>query len=52
MDHEGRTPWYNTLGDLAPITDFRSLDSTIWEDWLRVDAKPIVKGSFETPRFL
>jgi hypothetical protein len=47
-EHHG----YNTLGDLTPITDFRGLDSIIWEDWLGVDTKPIVKGSFETPRFL
>jgi uncharacterized protein (DUF1501 family) len=41
-----------TQGDLAPSLDFRSLYSTILEDWLHVDAKPIVKGSFEKPRFL
>jgi uncharacterized protein (DUF1501 family) len=41
-----------TQGDLAPNLDFRSLYSTILEDWLHVDAKPIVKGSFEKPRFL
>lgn len=41
-----------TQGDLAPGLDFRGLYSTILEDWLRVDAKPIVKGSFEKPRFL
>jgi uncharacterized protein (DUF1501 family) len=41
-----------TQGDLAPTMDFRGLYATILEDWLRVDAKPIVKGSFEQPRFL
>jgi uncharacterized protein (DUF1501 family) len=41
-----------TQGDLAPTLDFRGLYSTILEDWLHVDAKPIVKGSFEKPRFL
>ena len=41
-----------TQGDLAPGLDFRGLYSTILEDWLHVDAKPIVKGSFEKPRFL
>jgi uncharacterized protein (DUF1501 family) len=41
-----------TQGDLAPNLDFRGLYSTILEDWLHVDAKPIVKGSFEKPRFL
>ena len=41
-----------TQGDLAPNLDFRGLYSTILEDWLHVDAKPIVKGAFEKPRFL
>lgn len=41
-----------TQGDLAPGLDFRGLYATILEDWLHVDAKPIVKGSFEKPRFL
>jgi uncharacterized protein (DUF1501 family) len=41
-----------TQGDLAPTLDFRGLYATILEDWLRVDAKPIVKGTFEKPRFL
>ena len=41
-----------TQGDLAPTLDFRGLYATILEDWLHVDAKPIVKGTFEKPRFL
>jgi uncharacterized protein (DUF1501 family) len=41
-----------TQGDLAPTLDFRGLYATILEDWLGVDAKPIVKGTFEKPRFL
>jgi len=41
-----------TQGDLAPTLDFRGLYATILEDWLHVDAQPIVKGSFEKPRFL
>jgi uncharacterized protein (DUF1501 family) len=39
-------------GDLAPTLDFRGLYATILEDWLGVDAQPIVKGTFEKPRFL
>ena len=39
-------------GDLVPNLDFRGLYTTILEDWLRLDAKPIVKGNFEAPRFL
>ena len=39
-------------GDLVPNLDFRSLYSTVLEDWLGLDAKPIVKGIFEKPNFL
>jgi uncharacterized protein (DUF1501 family) len=39
-------------GDLAPTLDFRGLYATILEDWLGVEAQPIVKGTFEKPRFL
>ena len=39
-------------GDLVPNTDFRGVYSTILEDWLGLDAKPIVEGSFEKPAFL
>ena len=39
-------------GDLVPNLDFRGLYSTILEDWLRLDANPIVKGTFEKPIFV
>ena len=39
-------------GDLVPNLDFRGLYSTVLEDWLGLDAKPIVKGTFEKPLFL
>jgi uncharacterized protein (DUF1501 family) len=39
-------------GDLVPNMDFRGLYTTILEDWLGLDAKPIVKGNFEAPRFI
>ena len=39
-------------GDLVPHTDFRSVYSTILEDWLGLDAKPIVEGAFEKPKFI
>lgn len=39
-------------GDLAPHTDFRSVYSTILEDWMGLDARPIVGGSFEMPQFM
>jgi uncharacterized protein (DUF1501 family) len=39
-------------GDLVPNMDFRSIYSTIVEDWMGLDAKPLVGGTFEKPRFL
>ena len=39
-------------GDLVPNLDFRGVYSTILDDWLGLDAKPIVGGSFEKPDFL
>ena len=39
-------------GDLVPNMDFRGVYSTILEDHLGLDAKPIVEGEFEKPRFL
>ena len=38
--------------DLVPNLDFRGLYTTVLEDWLGLDAKPIVKGTFEAPRFI
>jgi uncharacterized protein (DUF1501 family) len=32
--------------------DFRSVYSTIVEDWMGLDAKPIVNGNFEKLAFL
>ena len=37
-------------GDLVPNLDFRGLYSTVLEDWLELDANPIVKGTFEKPK--
>ena len=39
-------------GDLVPNLDFRGLYASALEDWLGLDANPIVKGTFEKPRFL
>ena len=39
-------------GDLVPDTDFRGVYSTILEDWLGLNATPIVGGNFEKPKFL
>ena len=39
-------------GDVVPNVDFRGVYSTILEDWLGLDAKPIVEGTFEKLPFL
>jgi len=39
-------------GDLVPNMDFRGLYSTVLENWMGLDAKPIVKGTFEKPLFV
>ena len=39
-------------GDMVPNLDFRGFYSTVLEDWLGLDAQPIVKGNFEKPKFL
>ena len=39
-------------GDLVPNMDFRGVYSTILEDWLGLDAVPIVEGTFEKPAFI
>ena len=39
-------------GDLVPTQDFRGLYSTLLDDHLGLDAKAIVEGAFEKPRFL
>ena len=39
-------------GDPVPNMDFRSVYTTIVEDWMGLDAQPIVEGAFEKPAFL
>ena len=39
-------------GDLVPNQDFRGVYTTILEDWLKLDAKPIVNGQFDGPNFM
>ena len=39
-------------GDVVPNHDFRGIYSAILEDWLKLDAKPLVGGSFEKLPFL
>ena len=38
-------------GDLVPNLDFRGVYSGILEDWMGLDAVPIVNGQFEQPSF-
>ena len=39
-------------GDLVPNMDFRSVYSTILENWMGLDANPLVGGVFEKPAFV
>ena len=39
-------------GDLAFNTDFRGVYGTLVEQWLGLDAQPVVGGSFERPAFV
>ena len=39
-------------GDVVPNHDFRGLYSTLLEDWMKLDAKPIVGGTFEKLAYL
>ena len=39
-------------GDLVPAMDFRSVYTTIAEDWMGLDAQPLVGGVFEKPKFI
>ena len=39
-------------GDLHFNNDFRGLYATLLEDWLGLDSKPIVNGSFEKFHFI
>jgi uncharacterized protein (DUF1501 family) len=38
-------------GNLQFNLDFRSVYSTILEDWFQLDAEPIVNGNFERTKF-
>ena len=51
-EYPSRRPEDLQQGDLGPTMDFRGLYSTVLEDWLGLDATPIVKSSFEKARFL
>lgn len=39
-------------GDVVPNYDFRGLYTTILEDYMKLDAKPLVGGAFEKLAFV
>jgi uncharacterized protein (DUF1501 family) len=41
-----------TQGDLQPNMDFRSIYTTLLEDWMKLDAQSIVGGAYEKPAFI
>ena len=44
-------PEHLEQGDLVPHTDFRSVYTSIAEDWMGMDAQPLVGGTFEKPGY-
>ena len=44
-------PEHLEQGDLVPHTDFRSVYTSIAEDWMGMDAQPLVGGVFEKPAY-
>ena len=46
-EYPSRKPADLQTGDLVPNIDFRGVYSTLLEDWMGLDAKPIVGGTFE-----
>ena len=46
-EYPSRKPEDLQFGDLVPNIDFRGVYSTLLEDWMGLDAKPIVGGTFE-----
>ena len=51
-EYPSRNPEDLEQGDLVPNYDFRGGYTTLIEDWMGMDAKPIVNGSFEKFSFL
>jgi len=41
-----------TIGNMKYNNDFRSTYSSVLEDWMGLEAKPIVNGSFEKFAFV
>jgi len=51
-EYPSRKPEDLEQGDLVPNTDFRGVYSTLLEEWMGLEASPIVNGTFEKPAFL
>ncbi len=51
-EYPSRKPEDLQFGDLVPNIDFRGIYSTLLEDWLGLEAKPIVGGTFEKLDYL
>ena len=51
-EYPSRSPEALVDGDLAPVLDFRGVYSELLEDWMGLDAAPIVNGAFEKPGFV
>ena len=51
-EYPSRNPEDLEQGDLVPNYDFRGAYTTLVEDWMGMDPKPIVNGSFEKFSFI
>jgi uncharacterized protein (DUF1501 family) len=51
-EYPSRKPEDLQFGDMVPNHDFRGLHTTLLEDWLGMDAKPMVGGTFEKLEFI
>ena len=51
-EYPSRKPKDLQFGDLVPNTDFRGVYANLLEEWLGLEADPIVGGSFEKPDFI
>ena len=51
-EYPSSRPEHLEQGDLVPNTDFRGVYSAILEDWMGLDANPIVDGVFEKVSFV
>ena len=51
-EYPSRKPEDLQFGDLVPNIDFRGVYSNLLEDWLGLDANPIVGGTFENLDFI